>query len=119
MPKIAKEPGALAVSRVAEPGSHAVGKVPGLRLNVSATGARLWILRTKVGDRRRDIGLGSYPAVSLKEAHEHANAKREEIAAGIDPVLARKEAASRLRADQAMEITFEAAARRFMAAKSA
>jgi hypothetical protein len=88
-------------------------------LNVSPTGARSWILRATVGDRRRNIGLGSYPAVSLKEAHERAIAKREAIAAGIDPVLERKETASRLRASQALEMTFETAARRFMAAKSA
>ncbi len=37
---------------------------------------------------------------------------------GIDPVLERKAAASRLRADQAMEVTFEEAARRFIKAKS-
>ncbi|WP_124470385.1 Arm DNA-binding domain-containing protein [Burkholderia ubonensis] len=29
---------------------------------------------------RREIGLGSYPAVSLKEAHLKAPAKRNEIA---------------------------------------
>jgi integrase len=76
------------------------------------------VLRAIVGGKRREIGLGSYPAVSLKEAHAKAQGKRDEISSGVDPVLARKEAASRVRADQAMEITFEDAARRYIKAKS-
>ncbi|OTP72363.1 Integrase [Caballeronia sordidicola] len=71
-----------------------------------------------VGGKRREIGLGPYPAVGLKDAHIKAQAKRNDIEAGIDPVLARKEAASRLLASQALEITFEDAAKRFMKAKS-
>jgi integrase len=118
MPKIAKELGALAVSRLNEPGRHMVGHVAGLALQVAPSGARSWILRAVVGGKRRDIGLGAYPAVSLKEAHEKAQAKRREIEAGIDPVLARKEAASRLRSAQALEITFTDAAKRFIDAKS-
>ncbi|WP_186142386.1 tyrosine-type recombinase/integrase [Burkholderia gladioli] len=117
MPKMAKELGALAVSRLTNPGTHAVGRVAGLALQVSPTGARSWIFRTTVGGRRREIGLGAYPAVSLKDAHEKAQSIRNEIQAGIDPVLARKEAASRLRASQAFELTFEDAAKRFIRAK--
>ncbi|MGF6305367.1 MULTISPECIES: Arm DNA-binding domain-containing protein [Paraburkholderia] len=90
MPKIAKELGALAVSRLTQPGRHMVGGVPGLALQVTPSGARSWILRVMVGSRRREIGLGAYPAVSLKAAREHASAKRDEIATGVDPVLARK-----------------------------
>ncbi|WP_258181220.1 tyrosine-type recombinase/integrase [Burkholderia multivorans] len=71
-----------------------------------------------VGDRRREIGLGPYPAVRLQEAHAKAQATRDEIASGIDPVLARKEIASRLRASQAFEMTFEEAAKRFIRAKA-
>lgn len=118
MPRSAKELGALAVSRLSTPGRHTVGKVAGLALQITPSGARSWVLRATVGGRRREIGLGSYPAVSLKEAQTRAQAKRDEIGAGIDPVLARKETASRLRAEQAMEMTFEEAARRFIKAKS-
>lgn len=118
MPRSAKELGALAVSRLSTPGRHTVGKVAGLALQITPSGARSWVLRTTVGGRRREIGLGSYPAVSLKEAQARAQAKRDEIEAGIDPVLARKEAASRLLADQAREMTFQEAARRFIKAKA-
>uniref|UniRef100_UPI003B980F40 Arm DNA-binding domain-containing protein n=1 Tax=Klebsiella pneumoniae TaxID=573 RepID=UPI003B980F40 len=71
-----------------------------------------------VGDRRREIGLGAYPAVGLKEAHAKAQAERDKIRDGIDPVLARREAESRLKASQALEMTFADAAERFIAAKS-
>jgi integrase len=118
MPKIAKELGALAVSRLTAPGLHMVGHIAGLALQVTPTGARSWIFRVMVGGKRRAMGLGAYPAVSLKEAHEKAQAKRNEIERGVDPVLARKEVASRLRASQALEITFEEAAKRFITARS-
>lgn len=118
MPKIARELGALAVSRLSRPGTHAVGRVAGLALQITSSGARSWVLRVMVGGRRREIGLGAYPGVPLKDAQEKARATRDKISAGIDPVLERKEAASRLRADQVKEITFEDAARRFIKAKS-
>lgn len=118
MPKIAKELGALAVSRLSRPGTHAVGRVAGLALQITPSGARSWVLRIMVGGRRREMGLGAYPGVSLKDAQEKAQAARDKITAGLDPVLERKEAASRLRAEQATEIAFEEAARRFIRAKS-
>lgn len=64
MPKVAKELGALAVSRLTQEGMHPVGKVAGLYLQVTGAKSRSWILRVKVGDRRREIGLGAFPAIS-------------------------------------------------------
>ncbi len=62
--KIAKSLGALEVGRLAGSGLHAVGTVAGLYLSIN-NDARSWILRTKVGSRRTDIGLGSYAAIML------------------------------------------------------
>lgn len=107
----------MAVSRLTEPGMHAVGKVAGLHLQVTSAGTRSWVLRVKVGDKRREIGLGAYPTVPLKEAHEKARAEREKIQMGVDPVLARREARSKIRAEQATEVTFDAAARAYMSTK--
>ncbi|WP_449413396.1 tyrosine-type recombinase/integrase [Pandoraea soli] len=118
MPKIAKELKALAVSKLSKPGTHAVGGVSGLALQISPSGSRSWILRATVGARRREIGLGGYPDVTLSQAQEKARALKVNIQAGIDPVLARQEAASALRASQMMEVTFADAARRFIAAKA-
>ena len=46
-----------------DPGRHSDGD--GLHLFISKTGGKSWVLRTTVDGRRRDIGLGGYPAVSL------------------------------------------------------
>ena len=101
MPKLAKPLGALAVKNLKAEGLHAVGTVSGLHLSISASGARSWILRTKIGTRRSDIGLGSYPAVTLALAHEKAQATKESIKQGIDPV------AARTRSRSTVEWTFE------------
>ena len=49
MPRVAKELGPLAVSRLSEPGTHAVGRVAGLALQITPTGSRSWILRVTIG----------------------------------------------------------------------
>ena len=51
MPKVAKELGPLAVSRLSIPGKHAVGRVAGPALQITPTGSRSWILRVMVGGR--------------------------------------------------------------------
>lgn len=119
MPKIVPEKSALEVARLRAPGLVPVGTVPGLCLQITPTGARSWILRVKIGSKRRDMGLGAYPAVTLAQAREKARHARELIDQGQDPILERERKQSKLRAEQASVITFEAAARSFMDAKSA
>ena len=55
----------------------------GLFLNVTATGTKSWVQRVMVHGRRRDIGLGGYPAVSLAEARQRCTDNRKAIAAGL------------------------------------
>lgn len=90
MPKIAKALGAIEVKRLTEPRMHPVGTVPGLALNISKAGTKSWILRTTVGSKRSDIGLGSYPGVTLAMATEKARSVKKSIKDGIDPVAQRK-----------------------------
>ena len=71
MPRKAKEPSALEVSRLTQNGLHFVGVVPGLALQVRGD-ARSWILRTRVGGAVRDIGFGGYPGVTVAMAREAA-----------------------------------------------
>jgi integrase len=118
MPKIAAQLSALEVSRLKAPGLVSVGGVPGLSLQISATGARSWILRVKVGSKRRDMGLGPYPGVTLAQAYEKARSARATIEQGEDPILTRERAQSQLRAAQASAITFKQAAERFIDAKA-
>lgn len=85
----------------------------GLMLVVAPSGARNWVLRVKVGDRRRDIGLGAVDdgaglnafaqdderladvplmlrkSLTLAEAREKAAALRKLAKAGFDPVAER------------------------------
>lgn len=118
MPKIAKELGPLQVSRLIAPGLHAVGGVSGLQLQIASTGARSWVLRTMVGGKRRDMGLGGYPAVTLASARERARKARDEIRAGIDPIEAGKAARSALAASTAAQKTFRECALAFIEAKA-
>lgn len=112
MPRQAKELTAAQVKNLRGPGTHAVGGVPGLCLQVTEQGARSWILRTWIGQKRRSIGLGGYPAVTLAQARESARQKRELIQQGIDPVAERRNARESLIAAQAKRLSFEQAARR-------
>ena len=90
MPIVARALKALEVSRLTTRGLHMVGTVAGLGLSVSKTGSRSWILRTKIGARRCDIGLGSYPEISLAKAHERARATKDDIRNGTDPIAERR-----------------------------
>ncbi len=113
----AKELSAIEVGRLKTTGMWAVGGVAGLYLNVGAGGARSWVLRAMVGGKRRDMGLGGYPDVTLAGAREKARQAREQIEAGTDPILARKQARSALIAQQATELTFEQAAQQYIVAQ--
>ncbi len=105
------------VRELTKPGLHAVGGVSGLLLQVGATGARSWILRTMIGDKRRDVGLGGFPDVPLKMAREKARSTKEDIKNGIDPILQRKANRSALIKEQSKAVTFEELARLYMIRK--
>jgi len=67
-----------------------------------------------VGLKRRHIGLGGYPTVTLAQAKQAARQLREDVSEGNDPIQQRREKASRLRAQQASAITFEKAAEGYL-----
>jgi integrase len=108
----------MEVRRFTEPGFYRVGGVRGLYLKVATGGSRSWILRATVGSKRKDIGLGGFPDVTLQGAREKARELKELIKKGIDPVQRRKSARAALISDQAKNIGFKEAALRCHAAKA-
>ena len=69
------------------PGRHPDGN--GLYLQITYTGSASWILRTVVDKKRKEIGLGGYPLVTLAEARVKAEELRKVARAGGDPIAAR------------------------------
>ena len=69
--------------RHAKPGKHY--DLNGLFLLVESGGSRRWVQRIVIQGKRRDLGLGSYPLVSLAEAREAAADNRKVARAGGDP----------------------------------
>jgi Integrase len=127
MPKIVKGLSAIEVKRLSHAISksgkpynalHAVGGVPGLKLQCCPTGARSWVLRTVVGAVRKDIGLGSYPSVGLAEARIKAQVAKDLIVQGIDPTAERKAARQRLIAQQQSTLLFKEAAERYITSRT-
>ena len=49
-----------------------------------------WMLRISVGGKRREMGLGRWPDVSLAEARERASDARKQLREGVDPIQARQ-----------------------------
>ena len=57
----------------------------GLRLILTSRGVKKWELLTPFQGKRRQLGLGTFPQVSLKEARGKADEKRRMARNGIDP----------------------------------
>jgi integrase len=62
----------------------------GLYLKVAPSGAKQWIQRLVIQQKRCDLGLGSVALVSLSEAREEALENRKLARAGEDPRAARR-----------------------------
>lgn len=86
----------------AGPGRHGDGR--GLFLYVKPSGSRSWVLRYQIRGRRRDLGLGSYPDVSLAMARDRAAEARRLIAEGEDPITKKQQAKPKTFREAALEL---------------
>lgn len=95
----------MGVRAARKTGRHSDGG--GLYLNVSISGGKSWVFMwTPPGGKRREMGMGAYPAVTLAKARALATNYRVDIAEGRDPIAER---------DQTPEPTFLEAGRQLIA----
>jgi integrase len=104
-PRTLQRLNALTVSRVQKPGY--LGDGGGLYLQVTSRTAKSWIYRFMLAGRRREMGLGPYPAVSLADARAAASQARSLVKQGRDPIDVRDD-------EKGHALTFDEAARQFI-----
>lgn len=95
---------AASVKGLAAPGRYGDGGT--LFLYIAPGGSKSWIQRVTIDGRRRDIGLGGWPVVSLAKARQRAFANRVAIADGQNPLAEKRKAKTptfRHAADQVFE----------------
>ena len=80
------------IRAVKEPGKYHDGKGSGLFLRVDPTGGRFWVQRITIRGKRRELGLGSPPTVTLAGAREAALDNKRVARAGGDPLAAKRKA---------------------------
>jgi integrase len=91
------------------PGKYPDGQ--GLWLVKRTKDAGKWILRLVVSGKRREMGFGRWPDVSIAEARERAQAARRQLRDGVDPIVERfkeRRGTRRLTFAEAIEQCFEA-----------
>ena len=81
---------AAKVKSITRPGLHGDGGT--LYLRIAPGGTKSWIQRLTVDGRRRDIGLGGFPLVSLAEARDKAFENRRHARGGGDPLAEKRKA---------------------------
>ena len=82
--------GKLTARKVETAKAGKYGDGGGLQLAVSPTGAKKWVLRYLWQGKAREMGLGSYPEVTLADAREKALAGRRLARSRVDPIAARR-----------------------------
>lgn len=108
---------AVKVQSLKAPGYHADGG--NLYFRIAHGRARGWIFRFAMRGRTRDMGLGSYPDISLAKARELAAECRRMVATGLDPIEARKEKRAAARVEAVKTMTFDDCGRAYIAAHEA
>jgi integrase len=100
MPKVSKiltNKAVKSLAKTPKSGLYPVGGVTGLSLQIrhdDETGAHSasWILRIKIGENRRNIGLGGFKSISLAKVRDTAEKLRFKIKyEGLDPIKSRNE----------------------------
>ncbi len=83
---------AALVRNTQEPGKYHDGGGLGLYLRVEPNGSRFWVQRIMIRGKRRELGLGSPPLISLAEVRETAAENKKLARTGGDPLQAKRDA---------------------------
>jgi integrase len=67
----------------------------GLTFTLSKGGTAAWVLRYRIGGRRKELTLGNYPDLGLAAAREKARAHRVAVDEGRDPAAEKQEQKTR------------------------
>ncbi len=108
---------ALAVGRVKKKGLYADGG--GLYLQVGPTGNKAWLFRFMRHGKAQAMGLGALHSVSLGDARVKAGDCRKLLAAGHNPLDAKRTELTQARLAAAKGTTFEACAKAYIEAHKA
>ena len=82
------------VKALKNPGTYTDAGHGGLTLRVVGNGGKRWVQRISIGGIMHNLGLGTYPAVSLAEAREAAMANAQAVRAGRNPLEEKRAARS-------------------------
>ena len=75
---------------LSKPGRYGDGPSSTLYLNIAPGGSKSWVQRLVVAGKRRDIGLGGFPLVTLAEARDQAFENRRLARRGGDPLVEKR-----------------------------
>ena len=106
---------ATKVTSLTERGYYADGG--GLYFRVSKFNTRSWAFRYTRAGKPREMGLGAFPDVILKEARDRAAEARKLLRDDIDPIDQRQAARSTMIAVREAALTFEQCAAAYITVK--
>jgi len=89
------------LKNLAIPGRYSDRDTRGLSIQIKKQGGKYWTFRYLKGGTRRDVSLGAYPSVTLREARRRATQLRSQLFEGLSPepswkVMEKPEAAVRI-----------------------
>lgn len=89
------------------PGKYHDGGGTGLFLRVEGNGSRRWIQRITIQGKRREIGLGSPPNISLADARDMSSKNKRLVKDGLDPLAEKRKFKKNLTFAEAVDIYLE------------
>jgi integrase len=101
------------VQRLKAEGRYHDALVPGLYLQITASGARSWLLRFELNGKERMMGLGSAAIFTLAHARERGREARRLLADGVDPLATKHAAKQAAKLAEQRKLTFREAAQKY------